>query len=174
MRVGFFCPHVCLCNTYMSCPWRPEEMIRSLKIGVTEDCEPSCMCLRLKPEPLEEQPLLLTTELFLQLQPSPFKAILCTVFFSHGATMWIMHMYSQMNSPSFFSYCHCKSIYSLSTAQKWEGAETTCLQHRISRWQKYWRQISWGDWKSIGLWKKKTKILKLQRFYEHVFSQKKL
>lgn len=57
-------------------------MIRSLRSGVTEDCEPSSTCLRLKPEPLEEQPLLLTTEL--SISPAPTVTVLkqCSVLFS--------------------------------------------------------------------------------------------
>jgi hypothetical protein len=40
----------------------PEEGVRS----ITDGCEPQCGCLELNLEPLEEQPVLLTTELSLQ------------------------------------------------------------------------------------------------------------
>ena len=45
---------------------RPEEGIRSLGTGVTGGCELPCGCWELNPGPLEEQPVLVTTEPSLQ------------------------------------------------------------------------------------------------------------
>ena len=54
-----FCLYVCLC-----------EGVRSSGARVTDRCELSCGCWELNPGPLEEQPVLLTTELSPQLLPS--------------------------------------------------------------------------------------------------------
>ena len=44
----------------------PDESTGSPGTGVTDHCEPPCGCRELNLGPLEEQPLLLTTTLFLQ------------------------------------------------------------------------------------------------------------
>ena len=46
-----FCQHLCLC-----------EGTRSSGAGVTDSCELPCGCWELNPDPLEEQPVLLTSE----------------------------------------------------------------------------------------------------------------
>ena len=46
---------------------RPEESVRFPGMGVTDSCELPCRCWELNPGPLEEQPMLLATELSLQL-----------------------------------------------------------------------------------------------------------
>lgn len=50
-----------------SCPWRPKEDVRSPGTGVTDSHEPSWGCWESNPDPLEEQPVFLTTEPSLQL-----------------------------------------------------------------------------------------------------------
>jgi hypothetical protein len=46
-----------LCNTLGS-----QKSVESSGTGVTDSCEPPCGCWELNPEPLEEQPVFLTTE----------------------------------------------------------------------------------------------------------------
>ena len=46
--------------------WRPEESTESLRTGVTEGCEPSCGSWELNLGPLQDQQVILTTELSLQ------------------------------------------------------------------------------------------------------------
>ena len=59
-----FCLHICLCLT------RPEEGIKSIfncrGIVATDGCELPCGCWQLDLGPLQEQPVLLTTESSLQ------------------------------------------------------------------------------------------------------------
>lgn len=43
-------------------PQRPEEGIRSPRIGVRDGCEPTCRDWELNPGSLEQQPLFLNTE----------------------------------------------------------------------------------------------------------------
>lgn len=52
---------------------KPEEGIGSLRTGVTEGCKPSCVYWVSNLGPLGDQPVLLTTELFLQFPGSLFK-----------------------------------------------------------------------------------------------------
>ena len=43
-------------------PKRPEEGARSSRVGDTDDCGPPWHCLKLSLDPLEKQPVLLTSE----------------------------------------------------------------------------------------------------------------
>ena len=56
-----FCLHVCLCKG-----------VQSHGTGATDSCKLPCGCWDLNPGPLEEQPVLLTTEPSLQLQKELF------------------------------------------------------------------------------------------------------
>ena len=44
--------------------------LRSSETGVTDNCKPLCMCWELNLGPLEELPVLLTAEPYLQLPPT--------------------------------------------------------------------------------------------------------
>ena len=66
----FLCMYVlpeCICSPYVYLvPMRSKEDIRSLGPGVTGGCEPLRGCWELDPDPLQEQPVSLTTEPLLQ------------------------------------------------------------------------------------------------------------
>lgn len=38
--MAMFCLHVCKCNTYLQCPWKPEKHVRSPGAEVVDNCEP--------------------------------------------------------------------------------------------------------------------------------------
>ena len=57
---------MCLCTMCMQYPQRPEEDIRSHGTEVKDNCQLPCGCWELNPGPLQEQPVLLTTEPSLQ------------------------------------------------------------------------------------------------------------
>jgi hypothetical protein len=59
---------LCVCKSLQ----RPEEDIECSGTGVTDDCEPACGCLELNLVPLQQQPVLLTTEPPLQSLPKAF------------------------------------------------------------------------------------------------------
>jgi hypothetical protein len=60
----------CLCTVCVPwCPKRPEEGVRSHGTGVRERCEPPWGCWESNLGPLEEQPVLLTTDL--SVSPAP-------------------------------------------------------------------------------------------------------
>lgn len=61
--------YVSLCTTCIQCPWRPEKDIIFPGTGVTDICETPCGCGESNPDPLEEEPVLLTVES--PLHPSP-------------------------------------------------------------------------------------------------------
>ena len=54
------------------CPLKPEEGVRTSGTGVMDGCRLPCGCWELNSGPLEEQPVLLTTEPSLQPQKSVF------------------------------------------------------------------------------------------------------
>ena len=60
--VSFYAPFVRVCRY----PQRPEEGVGSHVIGITNSYELACKCWELNPGPLEEHPVLLTTEPSLQ------------------------------------------------------------------------------------------------------------
>jgi hypothetical protein len=60
------CLHVWLCTTCMQCLQKPEGGARSLGTEVTDSCELPSGCWESSLSPLEEQPVLVTTEPFLQ------------------------------------------------------------------------------------------------------------
>ena len=64
--VCVFCLNVRLCTMCVPCPWSPEEGVKFLGTGVKDGCEPLCGCWEWDLGPLEEQPVLLTTEPSLQ------------------------------------------------------------------------------------------------------------
>ena len=64
--------HVCLCAM---CVLVLVEA-SSLRTEVTDGCDPPCGCWELNPDPLEEQPVLLTAELFL----SPWQLLFYRLF----------------------------------------------------------------------------------------------
>lgn len=72
----FMCLHVflpvCICTTDAWYPWRPEEGIRFPGTGVPDCCELLWVCWEVNLGPLQEQHLLLTTELSLQSFVSSF------------------------------------------------------------------------------------------------------
>lgn len=61
-----FCLYLCLCNTCVHCPWSLEKGIGILGTGLADSYEPACGCWKLTPGLLEEQPVLSTTEPWLQ------------------------------------------------------------------------------------------------------------
>ena len=63
-----FCLHECLCTVCVQHLQWPEEGAESPRIEVTGYWELPCRNWESNPGPLEEQPVLLTTELLLQLQ----------------------------------------------------------------------------------------------------------
>jgi len=76
----YVCMHVCMyvcygCFAYLYlmctwCPQRPEEGIGVPRATVTDGYKPPCGCWESNLSPLEEQPVLLTFELSLQLPVS--------------------------------------------------------------------------------------------------------
>ena len=65
MHMGVM-PVLCLDTMCAWCAWRPEEGAGSFGTGVTDDGEPPCGCWMPNLGPLEEQPVLLTSEPSLQ------------------------------------------------------------------------------------------------------------
>ena len=63
----------------LQCLWRPEDDFPFPETGVIDDCEPPCGSWELKPDLLEEQPVLLTTEPSLQLHIFSFKVYMVSV-----------------------------------------------------------------------------------------------
>jgi hypothetical protein len=71
------CVCVCVCVCVFACMYDcvpldslvPEDIIRFLRAGITDGCEPPCGGWESNPGPLEEQPVLLTTELNLSSPP---------------------------------------------------------------------------------------------------------
>lgn len=79
--------HVCYAH-------RGQGGIRSLGTGVTDGCKPPHECWKLNPGSLEEQPVVLTTQLSFQpLCPLPKDISLCTVlnFFLQQLYVNIVH-----------------------------------------------------------------------------------
>lgn len=64
------CMFVHLCKYMCGGPQGPEEGVGYPRKGVTGNCEPPSMSTRNKTGPLEDQQVLLTAELSLQLHPS--------------------------------------------------------------------------------------------------------
>lgn len=61
-----FCQQVFTCTVYTQFPRRPERGVAYLGTGVRDGSEVPCRCGELNLHPLEEQQVLLTTELTLQ------------------------------------------------------------------------------------------------------------
>ena len=53
-------------HLHVWCPERPEVDVKSSETGVTDSCELPCEYWELKTDPLEDQPVFLTAEPFLQ------------------------------------------------------------------------------------------------------------
>ena len=66
--VPLFCLYMCVFTVLGDC-WGPEEGIRSPGTGVTNNCKLLYSCWESNLDPLEEQPVLLTTGLPFPLQP---------------------------------------------------------------------------------------------------------
>ena len=81
--------HACFCTTGLKFQKRLEEGIRSPGSGVTDGCEPPCGYGELNPGPLEEQPVLLTTDpLFLALSghlKNPLTDVISLLMIAHNA-----------------------------------------------------------------------------------------
>lgn len=73
MRLFTWMYFVCYVHTW--CPRMPEEGIRSFRTGVTNSCEPPCVCLQgqqihsLHPQPLYSTALYLSISKFLHSMP---------------------------------------------------------------------------------------------------------
>ena len=50
--------HMYMHHIQVWCSWWPEKGDRSPEIGVTDGCEPPCMCCELKPARLRDQQVL--------------------------------------------------------------------------------------------------------------------
>lgn len=55
------CLHLCLCMTWLQCPWTPEEGVGSPGTGATDTWAPPHRCWESNPSPLQEQPTILTS-----------------------------------------------------------------------------------------------------------------
>lgn len=110
----FICKHVLLAHIYMyhvsaQCPWKSEESIRSLGNGVTRS-------YGLNPGPLEEQPVLLTSELSFELIQILFlirvpgiPAVSCTfISTSKSLLIWASSLIRQF---------HCHHLWAHSQSQ---------------------------------------------------------
>lgn len=63
-----FCLHVCMYTTmYILDAWEGQKRVSSSRTAVTDGCQPLCGCWDLNSDPLEEQPMFLPAEPFLQL-----------------------------------------------------------------------------------------------------------
>lgn len=47
--------HICMCAHVSMCPWTSEEGVGSPGTGVTDGCEPPCICRELNGGPLQQQ-----------------------------------------------------------------------------------------------------------------------
>lgn len=70
MRVLPSCMFVCRMHAW--CLWRPEEGVQSSETRISHSCEPLYGCSESIQDPLQEQPVLLTTEPSRQPQPFDF------------------------------------------------------------------------------------------------------
>jgi hypothetical protein len=75
------CLSVSLSTTCMQCSWRPVEGVLLSEIVVADHCDLSCRCWDWKPGPLEEFPVLLTTE-------SSFSAQIRIIKAGYGCLCW--------------------------------------------------------------------------------------
>jgi len=73
---------------------------------ITDGCEPPCGCWELNSGPLEEQPVLLTTEPSLQPLPSFFQ---CQVSKVSVGVFWFLDSYSRNKGP-YTDFQSCKEI----------------------------------------------------------------
>lgn len=55
------CLHLCLCMTWLQCPWTPEEGVGFPGTGATDTWAPPHRCWESNPSPLQEQPTILTS-----------------------------------------------------------------------------------------------------------------
>lgn len=71
---------MCVCvsvhHVHACCLWRPEDGVRSPGTGVRDGYGPLCGCWKLKSGPLQERPLLLTSESSLVPRSSYFMSLI--------------------------------------------------------------------------------------------------
>jgi hypothetical protein len=70
MCLGILPTYISINHVHAWCLQWPEQGVRSPGAGITDHCEPPCRCWELNPGPLQEQPVLLTTEPSFQLPKS--------------------------------------------------------------------------------------------------------
>lgn len=85
-----FCLQVCMCTTCVQYLWRPEVGVQVSATGVTGGCELPCGCWELSTDPLQDQPVLLTTE-------SPCLPCVCKSYLKNSYATYIAFLEPKCN-----------------------------------------------------------------------------
>lgn len=111
----------------MQCPLKTEQGFRSPRIGFTEGCKTPCRCWESNKGPLEEQPVLLTTEPLLQ-------SLLFLIKLQRPLSFWPYLAPLTLKGPTSKHHCHLAFRIAFLMISIWGTHSNRCTDYTPYSW----------------------------------------